>query len=257
MNFYFDDSVHDRGGFIVGAYVYGPDADAEVASALASVGLRPETDEFKSSARMTGNPQRAALRLKLAEILIGYRIAILVTARDHRQRLGEDAVRGLAQIIRANGLERDTPMAAMFDEGLFRTADRGTLLASEMGIDRHCDIRLEQDSREVRGIQLADLVAHSAGTMLLETIGAVDKQVKAGPDSGYPEDLDVSLGFELWAGLRYQFFVAGPTARQDPVYRGALMDVGHNGLVITPSCPPALKAAATECFGQVYLGCIH
>jgi hypothetical protein len=62
---------------------------------------------------------------------------------------------------------------------------------------------LEVDSIKVKGIQLADLVAHTFATMLLEQLGLVDKKVKAGENSGYDPDLEIELGFELWASIRY------------------------------------------------------
>jgi hypothetical protein len=38
--------------------------------------------------------------------------------------------------------------------------------------------------------------------MLLERLGHLKKMVKGGANSGYDPDLDIGLGFELWASLR-------------------------------------------------------
>jgi hypothetical protein len=141
--------------------------------------------------------------------------------------------------------------------GIFESVEAARRLSAAVELDRYCDVRSEQDSRVVKGIQLADLVAHTASTMLLETLGVVKKLVRAGPDSGYDEDLELELGFELWASLRYQFFHAGSAEKQGERYQGALMEVGTNGLYISQSCSPELRAAAVERFGQCYLGCIH
>lgn len=46
---YFDESIHDRGGFILGAFVVGRDALPGVSSALTAVGLVPGESEYKSS----------------------------------------------------------------------------------------------------------------------------------------------------------------------------------------------------------------
>src|SRR5262245_51007872 len=108
-----------------------------------------------------------------------------------------------------------------------------------IGLDQYCDVRAEQNSRVVGGLQLADLVAHTTGVMLLETLGFIRKQVKAG------------------AGLRYRFFHAGPVDQQEDLYQGALMDVGPDGLYISEACSAELRAAAMHRFGQCYLGCIH
>jgi hypothetical protein len=254
---YFDESIHDRGGFIVGAYVYGPDAQTAVTAAICRVGLDPETDEFKSSARMDKNPRQNALRAELRGVLRSYRIGVLVIPRWERAALGEHALRGLDQIAIANSLSERGEIVVALDEGLFPSTKKAADLCASIGIDQYCTVLTEQDSRIVQGLQLADLVAHTGGTMLLETLGLVEKSVVAGPNSGYDEDSKVDLGFELWASMRYQFFHSGPVKGQADFYGGALMEVGNHGLYISPACEEWLRNAALERFGQCYLGCIH
>jgi hypothetical protein len=111
--------------------------------------------------------------------------------------------------------------------------------------------------RIVKGLQIADLVAHTSGLMLLDSLGLLKKVVKAGPNSGYDENLEIDLGFEMWASLRYQFFNAGSVVNQDDLYAGALVKVGANGLFVAASCPPELRAAAESRCDECYLGCIH
>ena len=55
-NFYFDESIQTKAQFIVGAYVYCPDAETAVSNAIKRVGLHAGVDEFKSSARMSEHP---------------------------------------------------------------------------------------------------------------------------------------------------------------------------------------------------------
>jgi hypothetical protein len=256
IHFYFDESIHERGGFIVGAYVCGPDADPVVARALRACGMEPGVDEFKSSARMTGHPEQVALRSELQRLLRGYRLGVLVVPSTARASLGEEALRGLAQIARLNSLTA-AGLVAWFDEGTFVSINQALKLSAELKINEYCELRAEQDSRIVKGIQLADLVAHTCGTMLLETLGLVTKQVKAGHESGYDPEMELELGFELWAGLRYQFFHAGPVTGQEEPYEGTLMNVGLHGLHIAETCSGQLRSAAEKRFGQCYLGCIH
>lgn len=41
-HFYFDETIQERGGFIIGAFVYSPnDVTPEVFSAIEQVGMRP------------------------------------------------------------------------------------------------------------------------------------------------------------------------------------------------------------------------
>ena len=119
--FYFDESIHERGGFITGAYVYGPDADATVAAAIHRVGLQPDVDEFKSSVRMSDHPEQVGLRDELRQILRDYRIGILVIPSADRASMGEEALRGLDQTARANNLAGQVELVAALDQGLFES----------------------------------------------------------------------------------------------------------------------------------------
>lgn len=256
MPFYFDESIHERGGFILGAYVYGHDPGPRVDAALRSVGFEPGRDEFKSSAPMAAGWAHPMLRCKLKEILSSsYRYGVVLHPSAHRSSFGREALVGLAKICRANGLT-SLPQVAYFDQGIFPTSAVAIGLARELGLVDYCHLYPEQDSRLVRGLQLADLVAHTCATMLLEALGLITKSVKAGPNSGYDPDLDIGLGFELWAGVRYQFFSSGLPddirSNEDMV-----VDVESRGLHISDACPAPLREAARSRFGKQYLGCIH
>lgn len=74
---YFDESIHNRAGFILGAYVCGPDADIPVARAIERVGLMSGVDEYKSSSFMREHPEQAVLREALREVLDDYHIGVL------------------------------------------------------------------------------------------------------------------------------------------------------------------------------------
>jgi hypothetical protein len=112
----------------------------------------------------------------------------------------------------------------------------------------------------IGGIQVADLVAHWLGLMLLEQMGMISKKVRAGENSGYEPDLEIELGFEFWASLRYQFFKApdskaGPDS--DSLVGELVFDVENYGLYISDRCDPPLREAARARFGECYMGCIH
>jgi hypothetical protein len=96
------------------------------------------------------------------------------------------------------------------------------------------------------------------GVMLLEHLGHLKKMVKAGANSGYDPDIDIELGFELWASLRCAFFkTSQPSARPEDPFGDLMFDVENYGLHIAQSCDNALRTAALERFGVCYLGCIH
>ena len=91
--------------------------------------------------------------------------------------------------------------------------------------------------------------------MLLDALGKIDKLVNV-PNSGYDEDVEINLGFEMWAGLRYAFLSIGNGADiNDDDFAFVLVE--PHGLYIDPSVSPEIAVAARERFGSMYLGCIH
>jgi len=256
--FYFDETIQERGGFIIGAFVYAPDDKTpDVYSAISHVGLRPGFDEFKSGSRMDRNPHQAKLRGELSNILMNTSVGVIVLPVSERALLGREAIIGLQKILHANGLDQQ-PHRIFFDEGI--TVDSQTHKTFLEGTGSLCELHPSQDSKLVGGMQLADLVAHSLGGMLLEQLGLISKKVRVGEGSGYDPDLEIELGFELWASLRYQFFKApqpkpGPIP-DDPVGE-MIFDVENYGLHISEKCCPSLREAAIQRFGDCYLGCIH
>jgi hypothetical protein len=96
--------------------------------------------------------------------------------------------------------------------------------------------------------------------MLLEEMGLVRKTVVAGEGSGYDPDLEIELGFELWASLRYALLgrneeVQGLSTPGD--LANAYFRVEGYGLYIAPSCGHELATHVRKRFGVNYLGCIH
>ena len=257
MPFYFDESIHDnRGEFILGAFVFGVDPTVDVRNAITAVGLDPDKDEFKSSAKMQNHPEQRLLREKLYQVLkLEYRYGVVVVPRTERRRLGEEALRGLVKICRANRLTNRRE-DAYFDSGIFQSESHGNELARVTGASQYCAVHPEQDSRLVNGLQLADLVAHACANMLLDALGLLTKKIKAGANSGYPPDMEIALGFHQWAGVRWNFFSGG---LPKPIHSNEdmVVEVADYGLHIADSCSQRLREAALARFGRQYLGCIH
>ena len=91
-------------------------------------------------------------------------------------------------------------------------------------------------------------------------MGLLKKMVRAGENSGYDPDLEIEIGFELWATMRSQ--IIGAPEPIEPVGDGRfelypVFTVNGYGLYIAPSCPEPLRASALGRFGTNYLGCIH
>src|SRR5713226_5925185 len=100
--FYFDESIHPRGNFALGAFVYAEESlDGPVAGALRESGLTPHAEEFKSGSRMDQNPRQKQCRELLKELVRQKcRIGVVIASDKPRRALGLEAFRGLARILR-------------------------------------------------------------------------------------------------------------------------------------------------------------
>lgn len=249
--FYIDESIRESAGFIIAAFVYSEkDISHRVMHCIEQVGLIPREDEFKSGIRMIDNPKQKELRSMLGSVLFDCKLGLMVIPSPHRKYLGDEALKGLRQIIDKCGLTG--VHTAFFDEEI-----KPNNLCDFDNVQ--CELKLEQDSKIIGGIQLADLAAHTFGTMFLEELGVINKTTPAGKNSGYPEDLEIELGFELWAGIRYSLFISSRAhgeIEEDPLL-GATFDVEGYGLYISELCDDKLKMSARKRFGTNYLGCIH
>jgi hypothetical protein len=74
-------------------------------------------------------------------------------------------------------------------------------------------------------------------------------------DSVY-HGLEIELGFEMWAGIRYAFLCRNKTNPKND-FELANIDVLLWGLFINDSVDERIASAAKERFGEIYLGCIH
>lgn len=256
--FYFDESMHPRGQFVLGAFVYSEQSlDAEVSRSLRHVGLKPGVDEYKSGLRADQHPVQVTLRGRLRRLFTHHevRLGLVVSPLGDQPAFASDVLHCLSKLATSNKFE-SKKHEVYFDEGVFQPPSRAGRLRQAAGLADTIILHPSNDSRVVGGIQAADLASHTMATMLLEQLGHVSKKVKAGPHSGYDPDLEFELGFELWASLRYSFFKrafpAGEDAPPNP-----LLDVSSCGLYVSERCDEALADAAHMRFDKVYLGCIH
>ncbi len=254
--FYVDESIHERGDFILVSFVYSSlDLTPIVFEEIRSVGLIPGTDEFKSSSRMDSDEKRKRLRDKLKGMLKHIKLGLAIIPCKNRDVLGKEILLGLRKIIFANNLDTITHHV-FFDDGI--AFNNRELEIKNSGLSRICEFHFGQDSRTIGGIQMADMAAHTLSVMLLEKLGLVTKSVKAGSNSGYDPDLDIGIGFEMWATLRYNFFTQDNINLNDfdPITSRTL-DTGTYALYISRDCSPEVRSAAERRFNENYLGCIH
>lgn len=259
--FYFDDTVQNIGEFVLGGLIYSKEGlNERVSNALLKHGFIPGQDEYKSGIYMRTNHKMAELREELHKILSNYtQIAVAVLPLTERKSLGIAGLHLLSKVISNNCLG-DGPHSAYFDESMFNSDKEMSKTIEELGALKSVTFYGEQDSKLVLGLQLADLVAHTCGLMLRDSLGLLKKTVKAGEDSGYDPELEINLGFALWARIRYCFFHAPSRIQPDKELFNITdftVDVKPCGLYIAEGCSTQLKEAAETRFGTMYLGCIH
>ena len=253
---YFDETIRERGGFILGALVVAPrDLSPIVAEEWKRLGLDSESVEYKSSDPKAGNDLGAAQRAVMTWLLHESKLGLTVAPMPDRRRLGEYCTRLIIQLIDTGGIPGDEHTVYL-DQGIALADDDRRRLQ-----DRRISAVPNSDSRKIGGIQVADHAAHALGGMLLEEMGILNKRVRAGEGSGYHPEEMLELGFELWASLRYALigrneYIEGRSPHPDdpanPYFR-----VDGVGLYIPPTCPNELAGHARARFGVNYLGCIH
>ena len=255
--FYIDDSIHDKAGFIIGACVYtNIDIDEKIIEIIKSNGFDPESFEYKSSANYSKEPKKAKVREDLKGLLSdACKLGIVIIPRTSREQLGFECIKAVKQFINSNKKIKK-PVNIFIDQGMFSSKDKAVQFISSINcID--CKFHLEQNSIDIKGIQLADLAAHISSIQLKDALGLVTKTVKAGNNSGYDPDLDIELGFEMWATIRYTFFNEGSKLYTGDPIADATLKVEPYGLYISDLCDENLTEIARSKFGDIYLGCIH
>jgi hypothetical protein len=251
-----DDSKHHQSGFSLALLVIC-DCDPSEGMGLTfqKHGFEPRTFEFKSSADMKGNPELQSLRSSLKDF-IRENCTLAVCVVKHDARLGSAALEHLKMALthpHLAGKEHEV----YFDEGFFRSVAKANKQIEDEPQLGECKFHFEQDSKEVLGIQLADLAAHTCSTMLNETLGIITKKIVANvPGDDVYHGLEIELGFEMWADLRYAFLGQRKPHPKDE-FEFACLDVHPWGLFIDYDVDDQISLAAMERFGEMYLGCIH
>lgn len=254
--FYLDDSKHHGFDFSIAAFVIcDSDPTKDIRTAFNKYGFDPLFYEFKSSAKMKGNEKLQALRDSL-KAYIGRRCKIAICIVNDDKRLGPASLKLLHNALLHPQLAGQEHQV-FFDEGLFQSARAGAKLASNYPALSNCNIFFEQNSRSILGIQLADIVAHTCSIMLRETLGQVTKKIVVNePRDNVYHGMEIELGFEMWAGVRYAFLSQNKQSPKED-FDPAIVDVYPWGLFIDESVKEEIATAAIERFGEIYLGCIH
>jgi hypothetical protein len=246
MNIYIDESIHDKYGFILIAYVLcGKDPKHELQKILSHHGL----PEFHASEKMRNNKAMQEVRRDfLSYINQNCKWGVMVLSSSNRFSILPDFLSLLSQ-IQKNGLVESSDL--YFDEGIITIQDLPEIERIEfVHSAKICN------SVIIHGIQLADLVAALCGVRLREEISQNPKFLQYGAESGYDPPIEAEVGYELWASLRYSM-LHGPAAFGEDMPSMAMYPTYGYGFFLSTDCSDNLREKADKTFGAIYLGCIH
>lgn len=233
---YVDESVCDDYNFVVYACVFlDRDPNDELAGILMQNSIDPECQEYHSRLIHEKNSSLTKLRHALFRYLSQYRIAIAVTPNTDNGKIEFGAA--LSSFLIVNNIE---DVSIFLDRGIVLRRDSlGELNNLKTHLIDNCD------SKKIRGIQLADLVAHTVASMtkqLLKPI-ASKKYIKT------HEGLTTELDFELFCKLRYIYF----SKQIDHNY----VQVEPFGLYLSNNCQQEVVEVLRSRLAITYIGCVH
>lgn len=272
---YVDDSIHDAYGFIVLAFVFcSDDACPDVELALISAGMDPAFEEYKSGVRMDGNFRMQEARDKLLRVVrTRAKVAVVVAARDNEISLGMQCLQALQSITIRNGIACDG-LNVHVDEGIFHSSRHAEIELAKFGYLSSISLFPCEKSHICRGIQLADLVAHTLSQAVRDGVSESPRMIDAGgADSGYEDDVKIPLSDLLVAGFSYsiicrQMVWAGDAF--DPATDPLIIDPDSDGMSyglypealgwgvqVSQRVPDNVRAAVAKVLGRIWRGCWH
>lgn len=253
---YFDESIRDQGKFIVGAVIISDtEVSTEIREQWIAFGLDPDANEYKSSSIKDGEEISLRQRDYVSDMVARSKLALTILPLNDRRQLGNNFAELILQLVNTGLLEEEEHSAYVDENIKISQAYQYRLREARV------NLLLNSNSATIAGIQLSDHASHVLGSMLLEELGIIDKQVKAGENSGYDPDELFELGFELWASVRHallgkQTYIEGLSPLLDDPANPCFKIEGY-GLHIAATCPEPLAQSARKRFGINYLGCIH
>ena len=219
-----------------------------IEAAILKCNLDPRIDEYKSRNIIVGNETNRLLRDEIYSIFFKYtQFGLVFIPRSEQKTLFINGLMLIEKIIKKNGLAKDIHKV-YFDDGIFDSNCKREILGLE--------INIKQNSKIIMGIQIADFIAHTCSIMLKEQLDLLDKYVKAGKNSGYDPDMMMSIGFDLWAGIRHNFFQCQNGIDGERAMYG-YTNVSDYGLLISKSFDKETYNAIEARFSAGFLGCIH
>lgn len=272
---YVDESIHDSVGVVATAFIFVKKSlDEDVRRVIADAGLDPDRDEFKSSARMDSDERLRNVRTKLTSIACCNTKIAVFFGPFSRRMLGRQTLQALQSVVVRNGFEPEK-LSVHFDAEIFKSTSEANRLHALFHSLSGCVIHAEEDSVTCRGIQVADLVAHSFGQIVKSAITGDEKTIDiGGSNTGYADGTKAPLSWALLMDIRYAILtrpvicngehydsatdpVVIDPEYDDPVNFGQHPVMLGWGVQVAPESDSILREAVEKRLGRLWLGCIH
>lgn len=244
---FIDESIQSTLGYICVGFAYCEESpDNDVDAVLLNAHLTPGVHEYKSGVRMALSSELHSLRKQIADLVLQRcKIGVYIAPLDERPALLAGVARTARLIVERNRLTR--PQSVYVDNGI-----NGSFLQSKSDL---ISLVLNCDSRQVRGIQLADYVAYHCSYLMKCELECRSKtiRVEAGPHPLSEEQ--VALDWLLRTEIRRNFFVEH---RNIDSIEGDdwFFNARGFGAFYSEGLPKSLLRAAAKTFDQMYFGCI-
>lgn len=241
-----DESIQQNLGYICVGFAYCEEPPDEVINtAIAEVGLRPGSDEYKSGYRMIGSDARHLLRESIYQLVLSHcKLGIYIAPIEDRERLLSSVVEVASQLVQVNGL--NAPQDLFVDEGI----GGGYTPSKYVRVTHSCD------SRRVPGVQLADFIAYHCSYLLKCKMLGETKTILMGHEEPHPLAGEaVELDWILRTDFRRHFFVE-PRNIEEIKGDDWLFKLAGYGAFFAPGLREGVKAAAESTYDSMYFGCV-
>jgi hypothetical protein len=272
---YVDDSIHESCGFVVLSFVFSKsDLDSQVKSVLTSCEMNPELDEYKSGVRMDMNPKMQAARDRLFKVVRGHaKVGVVIAERHHETSLGMQCLQALQSMLIRNGISVDG-LNVYVDEGVFRSYSEASTELSKFKFLAKAKFFPCEKSHVRRGIQIADLVAHTLAQAVRDGLSENPRYVEVGgAESGFEDDGRFPLSDLLIAQFGYSIICRSMVRAGisfDPATDPLVVDIDSDvtsyglypevlgwGVQVSQAVSDRVRIAVSKMLGRIWRGCMH
>jgi hypothetical protein len=255
---YVDESFVPNNDLLIAGLVFSPiDLATGVDSVLVKHGFVPGHDEFKSTNRFREEPRWSLVRDGLLRLLhdSDVRIAAIVGSyRNDYRHLGNVVFSMLLQVAQHGGFNAGNLIVEL-DRDLRRDDARLAMQKRDAGPESVPQMNFGADSKLVGGVQVADLIAGSVRTILVEHLHNNPATVVFGEAEGYDPGTEIILSEEILMHLAWSFYA--DALQPDEYGTQNVWTAFPAGALITESTSPDVRRAAKERLGSLWRGCAH